>query len=164
MLLGKTPPIHRYGIPGSLQQFELSTATLEIFNRYRQDHASLEAGGLLFAEFRLPDILITEASRPNKQDKRTRNRFIPARKPRKRLIEQRFNEGLHLVGEWHTHPQERPVPSPIDLESMQDSFSKSKHELNAFLLVIVGSSRPELSLWVSLHDSTGYVRLSRLRS
>ena len=70
-----------------------------------------------------------------------------------------FKEGLHFIGEWHTHPQVDPIPSQVDLYSMRDSFLKSKHELEAFVLIIVGTKSPSLSLWISKHNEEGFKRL-----
>ncbi len=162
MRLGNDASAYRYRIPDSDQVLVIAAAVAQTFERYRQDRDSAEAGGLLFAEFLLPTIIIREATPPNSLDKRSRNGFVPCRKIHNELITQRFELGLHFVGEWHTHPEPRPFPSALDLESMYDSFIKSKHELSAFVLIIVGSRSPGLSLWVSLHSRIDFVHLARL--
>ncbi len=151
--------VFRYRIPNSGQILELSDPVIEIFKFYRQTGGKPEAGGLLFAELCLPRIIIKQATTPHKLDKRSKFSFIPYRKPQKDIISQFFNTDLHFVGEWHTHFQRNPSPSIIDLHSMQDSFLKSKHELNAFIMIIVGSYTPGLRLWISLHNENGFQRL-----
>jgi hypothetical protein len=39
------------------------------------------------------------------------------------------------------------IPSKTDLESMTEAFSKSHHELNYFLVIIVGNASETLNLW-----------------
>lgn len=152
----------RYRVPDSDQILELSSAVIQTFAHHRQVGHLPEAGGLLFARFYLPLIVIEEATGPSPLDKRTRHSFFPCKGIRRRLIRHRFDVGLHFVGEWHTHPQTRPTPSRMDLESMYDSFIRSKHDLNAFVLIIVGTRKPDLSLWVSLHNKSGVRRATRL--
>jgi integrative and conjugative element protein (TIGR02256 family) len=149
-----------YGIPNSGQQIVLTRAALEVFSAYLQQGTDPEAGGLLFAEFDFPIIRITEASLPRATDRRWRTLFIPNRMLQRQLIKQRFKKDYHFVGEWHTHPEAKPTPSALDLESMSDSFLKSRHELNYFIMVIVGNTSKNLVLWVSVHNGSNYYSLN----
>ncbi len=148
-----------YNIPHSEQKIQISTSVLDIFKKFRQIDSLPEAGGLLFAEFEFPLIKIVKASPPNKSDKRWRTLFVPNRILQRRLIKKLFKSNQHFIGEWHTHPTNVPRPSSLDLESTMDSFVKSKHELNYFIMVIVGNSLESLELWVSLHNEKGYCKL-----
>jgi integrative and conjugative element protein (TIGR02256 family) len=152
-----------YAFPNSDQVLEITPPVIQTFRHYRQTGGSSEAGGLLFARMLLPNIIVDEASHPHEKDKRLRFGFIPFRNAQRRLIKDRFKMGLHFIGEWHTHPQQSPAPSSLDLNSMHDSFVKSKHELNAFVMIIVGFNKAQLRLWVSIHDNDGYVALGKLR-
>jgi integrative and conjugative element protein (TIGR02256 family) len=114
----------------------------------------------LFAEFAFPLIQVVEVSVPHATDKRWRTLFIPNRVQQRKLIKQCFKNGRHFVGEWHTHPEPKPTPSGLDLKSMSDAFVKSRHELNYFIMVIVGNKEETLELWVSAHDGAGHYRLS----
>ncbi|WP_282059489.1 Mov34/MPN/PAD-1 family protein [Roseobacter litoralis] len=67
--------------------------------------------------------------------------------------------GLHYFGDWHTHPQSVPTPSGTDLSSMADLFSRSKHELIAFLMVIVGTEGFPDGLHVSVHEANAWSKL-----
>jgi integrative and conjugative element protein (TIGR02256 family) len=71
-----------------------------------------------------------------------------------------FSDGLHFVGDWHTHPEGEPTPSSVDIKSMEDCFKKSSHQLEAFMMVIVGQAKFPKGLWVSLHGSTDWERLT----
>ena len=75
------------------------------------------------------------------------------------MIQQQFKKGYHFIGEWHTHPISEPSPSSLDIRSVKDSFLKSKHELNYFVMVIVGNNEGGLKLWVSIHDESNQHRL-----
>lgn len=106
---------------------------------HRQDGGKgPEAGGQIFAEFNGSTIRVVHASVPGGNDRRWWSRFIPDRLREQREIYQQYQAGLHFVGDWHTHPQEMPSPSHTDVESLQDCFRKSKHQLNALLMVIIG--------------------------
>lgn len=117
---------------------------------------------MLFARFSLPNIYIEHVSTPKGSDLRSRLSFILHRPTKQRLITRAFANGLHYVGEWHTHPQEIPRPSTTDMESMRDAFSKSRHELNHFVMVILGYGRIPDALWVSIHNSRASHQLSLL--
>lgn len=122
--------------------------------------SSPEAGGLLFAEIEIPRIRVVKATQPSLMDSRSRFGIHFSKKRRAAEIKRQFRKGLHFVGEWHTHPELNPSPSPLDISSMAELFSLSKHQLNYFIMVIVGNSEAELNLWVSLHDSCTYHRLA----
>jgi len=151
-----------YGLPNSEHKLFLTREVLKIFSDYLQKDIDSEAGGLLFAEFDFPVIRIIEASSPESSDRRWRTLFIPNRILQRKLIKQRFKKGFHFVGEWHTHPEAEPNPSALDLESTAESFLKSDHELNYFIMVIVGNKSEKLNLWVSAHDGSNHYRLKEV--
>lgn len=152
---------HLYRLPFSNQKVAIMPDALDIFAKYRQTGETLEAGGLLFATFQLPSIHIVDASEPHILDGRDRFRFFPNRLLQRRLIKKKFKQGLHFVGEWHTHPEPTPRPSLLDLESMGEAFLKSRHELNWFLMIIVGNKEDALRLWVSVHNAAGYHEMQK---
>ena len=75
------------------------------------------------------------------------------------VIESYFDQGLHYVGDWHTHPEKHPTPSADDLRSIAECFRQSTHELLGFLLVILGTGDPPAGLWVGWHDGRATNRL-----
>jgi integrative and conjugative element protein (TIGR02256 family) len=149
-----------FALPHCKQQLVFMQSALEVFSKYRQQETEPEAGGLLFAEFDFPLIRIVEASIPHATDKSWRTLFIPNRILQRQLIKKSFKKGRHFVGEWHTHPEPSPRPSGLDLKSMGDAFVKSRHELNYFIMVIVGNRKEPLELWVSAHDGLSHYRLN----
>ena len=67
-----------------------------------------------------------------------------------------FSSGLHYIGDWHTHPEDIPEPSGVDINKMQAIFRKSDHQLKGMLLVVVGRGTAPDGLWVGIvtdHDA-----------
>jgi integrative and conjugative element protein (TIGR02256 family) len=130
------------------------------FSRNRQLHQRVpEVGGQLFAEFSGEAVMIKRATGPRPQDSKGRYFFSPDRRLERQEIALNFDNGLHYVGDWHTHPQDRPTPSPLDISSMKDCFLKSRHALSGFILVVVGRLPAPEGLSVTLHAGHGYKTL-----
>lgn len=54
------------------------------------------------------------------------------------LLEERWQHGLHYLGEWHSHPGGSPTPSDSDLRAMDKVARDDAYRCPAPLLVIVG--------------------------
>lgn len=148
-----------YSIGTSGQNLVFSPEVLAHFDRYRQRHSwSSEAGGLLFARLSPPTINVVVATGPRRTDKRTRYSYHPDRRAEQREIDSFHKQDLHFVGEWHTHPERYPAPSPLDRKSMIEAVGRSRHQLNAFVLTIIGQASFPAGLYVSVFDAeTNYV-------
>lgn len=119
---------------------------------HRQLHpCDKEAGGQLFATFSGQMIKVCLATGPRRQDWRRRFRFRPNRSRENREIKKLFNQGLHYVGDWHTHPEPTPTPSGEDMDSVAECFALSTHKLEGFLLIIIGTADVPDGLWISVH-------------
>jgi integrative and conjugative element protein (TIGR02256 family) len=144
------------------QQVVLGSQVLETIVRHRQLRDGLpEAGGMLFAQISVSEVSIVEATEPQISDRRSRFSFWPCTLAQQRSINTKFKAGLHFVGEWHTHPEPRPHPSGLDFDSMEQCFLKSRHELKALVMVILGTDPIPNGLWVSLHNGRGCQPLRR---
>jgi integrative and conjugative element protein (TIGR02256 family) len=142
-----------YPIGTSGQTLVFGTEVIARFKRYQQLRWwRREAGGQLFARFVNGTIHVIEATGPRPTDLRSRYSYEPDRAAEQREIDERFLLGLHFIGDWHTHPEDRPSPSGVDLRSTADGVRRSSHELNAFVLTIVGRVPLPEGLYVSLHD------------
>jgi len=149
-----------FPIAASGQRLIFSSAVLEHFAKYRQIRAwQREAGGQLFARLVLPEIIVDEATGPRRSDWRTRTTYRPNRRAEQREIAARHAQGLHFIGDWHTHPEALPVPSPQDMESMRDLVRCSQHALNGFVLTIVGNEALPSSLTVWVFSDTHGISL-----
>ena len=142
-----------YPIGESGEILRLSDDVLRRFCQHRQVKIwQKEAGGQLFAKFDGHLVDVIEATGPRPTDRRTRTRYEPDKNAEQAEIDLRFPSGLHFIGDWHTHPEDIPSPSGLNLHSTADSFQRSKHGLDAFLLVIVGRGDFPRALYVSFQD------------
>jgi integrative and conjugative element protein (TIGR02256 family) len=140
--------------------FVITRPVLHTFRRYRQrkaDHP--EVGGQLFGTFHDNEVWVEAATVTPSRGGRMRYFFHPDRDHEQRDIDVQFVEGRHYLGDWHTHPESSPTPSSQDLSTMLDCFAKSRHELKAFLQVIVGFNTGRDGLWVGIHSDRDCLRL-----
>lgn len=142
-----------------------SPEVVEHFATHRQQgKVKTEIGGQLFARFEHGEVRVIRATGPNATDKRGWTWFKPDLRKQNVEIQQLFQKGLHFIGDWHTHPEREPTPSSWDTDSMKDCFKKSRHQLKAFLMVIVGRADFPSGLWVSLHQHNDVERLIHERA
>lgn len=122
----------------------LGERALEIFDRYRQlDRNALEAGGVLLGRFiqGTNDIIVDDATAPGHDDAASRFTFRRSRRRTQGIIEQVWRESrgtCNYLGEWHTHPEDNPSPSTIDLANWQRIVDTARYEQENLLFVIVG--------------------------
>ena len=140
-----------YSLQGSAGTLTLTSGVLNHLARHRQlTPRSKEAGGQLFARFGNGTTLIRQATGPCVFDRATRFSFVPNRSLERLQIRCLFRRGFHYVGDWHTHPEPYPTPSLVDVESIQETFSLSQHELMGLVLVIVGTAPAPEGLSVNI--------------
>lgn len=150
-----------YPIGESGQLLIFSTDVLKLFLDFQQNRCWMtEAGGQLFASFSANGVKVQVATKPRRADWRTRFGFQPSRAQDQKDIEFYFRLGLHYVGDWHTHPERFPKKSALDVKSMRECFRESTHQLNALILVVVGTAEFPSGLGVSLHTGTDSLDLS----
>jgi integrative and conjugative element protein (TIGR02256 family) len=142
-----------FRVGNSAQVLAIKPVVLNHFRKHQQKRwFHREAGGQLFARFSPLEVAVEAATGPRKSDFRTRTSYVPDPRGEQQEINDWHKKGLHYVGDWHSHPEPRPRPSRNDSESIRDSFRKSKHHLNGFLLIIVGTDSFPSGLYVSLSD------------
>jgi len=139
---------------------EFTAETLQTLAKYRQRRFwQSEAGGQLFADVLGKLVRVVHASKPKKADLRARFGFAPHRPTEQSEINELHAHGLHYVGDWHSHAQDRPAPSTTDAKSINECFRKSKHDLSGFVLAIVGKQAFPGGLYVGLADGVQVVEL-----
>ncbi|MES0110132.1 Mov34/MPN/PAD-1 family protein [Mesorhizobium sp. M0013] len=151
----------KYLAASGTQELILAPSVLDHFAAHRQvGRLDREAGGQLFASFEGQRIVVEVATGPRSIDRRSRFSFIPNKWADRAEIRRLHRQGLHYLGDWHTHPESVPTPSPVDRASMHDMFAKSRHDLAGFLMIIVGTELPPAGLFVAIFQAESWAPLS----
>jgi integrative and conjugative element protein (TIGR02256 family) len=136
----------------------VNASVLRQVNQHRQTVSyHHEAGGILMGLRRGRHIEITFATTPKREDRRTRMTFQRLSLFHQRFAVRawhRFGRKLDYVGEWHTHPEHAPVPSPIDRVEWAKLMRSSRSELVFMILGISG-------LWLGLSNRGAVKQLPR---
>ena len=136
----------------------LSAACVETFEAHRQKtRFHKETGGQLFARFFDSSLVVERATVV--RGARGRHSFLPNRRDEQAEIEALFQEQLHYVGDWHTHPEACPTPSGADHTKMLGIFRQSQHQLQFMLMAIVGLKPFPTGLFFATVSSTGISQL-----
>lgn len=107
----------------------------------RGSERAREAGGIFLGSYRGPHIEITAITEPLPGDRRARhvfNRRDPGHRAAAKSAWEKSGRTKTFTGEWHTHPEEVPTPSAVDLSTWKSLMNRSKDPL-AF--IILGWSR-----------------------
>jgi integrative and conjugative element protein (TIGR02256 family) len=151
-----------FHLPDGWGSLAFSQQVLAWFEAHKQHNwFAREAGGQLFATFEGVSMMkIVDVTGPRPTDKRSRNDYRPDRIAERVEIAERFAQGLHFVGDWHTHREWIPRPSSTDEHSIRESVRLSSHDLAGFVLVIVGQADFPAGLHVSFHSKLGSMLLA----
>lgn len=126
-------------------------SAVEAMLSYRQHLAGdAEAGGVLLGMLVIerPDRIVEVATSPTASDLRSRLRFFRAKTPTQKAIELAWKVsggGRNYLGEWHTHPENVPVPSGVDLDNWRRLARTAQYEQESLFFVIVGLTA--ISAW-----------------
>ena len=119
-----------------------------VFERNVQVGNLPESGGVLLGTVHERGLLVTVATTPTRLDRQFRYLFerLPFghRAIARRLW--RSSDGkTRYIGEWHTHPQDIPTPSGIDLDEWQ-ALASVRIDRRPLLAVIVGRKALHIEL------------------
>ena len=53
---------------------------------------------------------------------------------------EKSNQTRVFVGEWHTHPEEYPTPSYMDIQSIAKDYNDGGSGINGLILLIIGQT------------------------
>jgi integrative and conjugative element protein (TIGR02256 family) len=149
-----------FHIGQSPQCLVVTASVLNHFIKHRQvDQNSSEAGGQLFAKFSEDQVTISKVTGPRITDRRSRYTYVPNRRQEQQGINDMHRAGFHFVGDWHTHPEAVPTPSPSDMRTIMEAVAKSRHRLLGFVMIVIGSSDFPAGLHVSLNTTNSHFRL-----
>ncbi len=117
-------------------------SVLTVIARYRQKHATTpESGGILTGLRRGDHLHITDLTCPGPDDRCERLAFHRSQRFHQQSAQQRWQRSQGVVdymGEWHTHPQHKPVPSSTDQREWRALLRHYEQPL-AFLIAGIGS-------------------------
>lgn len=129
-----------------------------VFAWRQLDCAAPEAGGILLGLRRSEHVHVTGVTGPGPGDRRARTAFHRARAfhQQEALRQWRASGSVTAyLGEWHTHPEARPVPSGTDLvqwRALQGCY------LDPLLFLIVGTGE---EMWFGLSIGTSLRRVTK---
>ena len=152
-----------YPVGSSGEVIHFHEAVIEHFARHRQLRFwHKEAGGQLFARIEGNDIFVAEATGPRPSDRRGRTYYHADRCVEQAEIAAMHAQGLHYIGDWHSHPERQPSPSPRDDATMASRVLLSQHSLRGFVFVIIGQADPPTGMTVVIHDGGRRYELAAL--
>ena len=116
---------------------------LNVLSEYKQIHkGQYEAGGILLGQIKDSNIYVVSISVPSSHDKASRYTFRRSKEKAQIIIDHEFansNKKTIYIGEWHTHPEKHPKPSPTDLKMIKDQFKLNILNEPFLLLLIQGT-------------------------
>lgn len=118
------------------------------FRAFIQTGSLPEAGGILLGTVHENGVLITKATKPSRADCRMQY-FFQRNETGHKLIARRnydaSNGTVRYLGEWHTHPQDVPSPSTLDILEWR-KLARKRVDQRPLLTVIVGRSALHVEL------------------
>jgi len=119
-----------------------SKEVISIFKKYIQNDAKKpESGGIITGKIHQNLIDILNCSEPTFLDQRSKYNFNRSYKSAQKYINKKFNESKGeeiYLGEWHTHPEDIPIPSNTDIKSFNKTLNKNILNSNIHFMIIVG--------------------------
>lgn len=132
-------------------RIKLSDNAITIMHQYRQDDEKLnESGGVLLGRFirESKDIIIDEVTTPMHGDKQTRYTFKRLSPLHQVIINERWikcSGTCNYLGEWHTHPEDDPEPSGVDIKDWKRKLKKDQFSSRYLYFIIVGIKK--VNVW-----------------
>jgi integrative and conjugative element protein (TIGR02256 family) len=119
---------------------------IKCFESFRQiQWWNKESGGVLLGRHLddTDDIVVDEITIPQRSDLGRRYSFFRSKKHQE-LAHQRWKEESHTLaylGLWHTHPQQDPIPSRVDIYDWSQAISNDNFHGERLFFPIVGTNR-----------------------
>lgn len=125
-------------------------ALLRMYSFIQNEKQDEEAGGVMLGRFLKDskDIVVDHVTIPMISDKRSRLSFIRSKKMHQRIIDKEWENSkgtCNYLGEWHTHPEEYPTPSKVDLDNWKLRLKEDVFTSRYLYFVIVGTR--ETRIW-----------------
>jgi len=103
-----------------------------------------EGGGVLLGKAfeQSGNIIIDMVTTPQVNDIRRRFFFFRNQKRHQQIINEIWKESegtINYLGEWHTHPEDVPIPSLIDLQNWRKQVHNASYEGDCLIFIILGT-------------------------
>ena len=128
-------------------KLKITNKVIEQFKQFRQmERGDHEAGGVLLGRYIINsnDTIIDDVSTPQVKDITSPVRFIKHKKQHQSIVDKAWKNSkgtCNFLGEWHTHPEEIPSPSSIDLRNWNSIIKKAVFESDSLFFLIIGRAR-----------------------
>lgn len=142
-----------YKLPGALWRLQFSATALRTMHaRVQRKPGTSESVGQLYSRDLTSDCIVIEEATVLSPTWAawSRVQFDQRRAANERA--KKFESGLHCVGLWHTHPEERPNPSSEDKALARDHAVSAKGQLTGLVFAIVGTLPMPAGLRVWVDD------------
>lgn len=133
----------------------VSQSALRLILDETEDKWPLETGGMLLGYHGQdqPEIVITEALGPGPKARHGSHTFTPDGKWQQRHLAERYESSGRVttfVGDWHSHPEGLPLPSPRDLKTARKVSRRKSARVPYPATLIVGTEddRPGICMYV----------------
>lgn len=105
---------------------------------------STEAGGILLGRLlnNSDDAIIDRITEPGPGDERRRFSFKRGLRRSQESVNAVWHEtsgSVNYLGEWHTHPEEIPTPSRVDIDDWVRIIKHARFESGFLIFIIVGT-------------------------
>lgn len=133
------------------KKIKVTEQVVQVMSQHCQlDFLSKEAGGIIIGRENIENgnLIIEYITQPYKKDKRTRYSFY--RKDARHInfyneLYQKYNGIYAYVGEWHTHPEDYPNYSGVDIKNWKEIAQSNSDKDKKYYHFIIG--RKEIRIW-----------------
>lgn len=116
-----------------------------------------ESGGILVGKIFDWVIRLSDCSVPTKFDRRGRFNFVRSAKSAQLFVDKKFkrSKGREIyLGEWHTHPEDYPKPSVLDLSDFRKTIKDGVLNSAVLFMIIVGLK----GVYVGVYENRSLIR------
>jgi len=134
-------------------KIEIANDVIELFYQYKQlSKVDNEACGILMCSMDNKDnVYINNATSPKPDDIRKRAYFFLKDKYHQKKLDELYQESdsaIFLCGTWHSHPEDIPKASKLDIDEWKKFVKGNLGVLKYFYFIIVGKQEISLYSWV----------------
>jgi len=128
-------------------KLKITDNVLEQFRLFRQiEWGEHESGGVLLGRYIInsKDTIIDLISTPQLNDVSSPVKFIRNKEEHQNIVDEAWKESggtCNFLGEWHSHPEEIPSPSTIDIRNWKSIIKNAVFESDSLFFLIIGRSQ-----------------------